>query len=326
MMSLNYRAIDYVLEGKGILYHGTIYDIPDGKIDLKQGRKYTDFGQGFYLTSSRKQAEKRAVNQYKNLNEVYIQVNAKKSKYIQENLIQLGIPVVIPYKIDKNKATKYLNRLSMVGEVPVKGDINIKIFDKISPEWARFVLNNRTPKFNNISSLAYNGDGKYDIVIGPVADGHKMGKILAEYNKIRENKEQELSEEDLQVLASKLMYKDEYNDQYSFHTKDAIKILTKLNPIYLENVNEIYKESNCFDYEEFELFKYSVASIVEDVIFLISKYTSYSKSEVEDLFYNSKTYELLQDINTGLYEEDPYLVIELLRDEIKYGYFVQREF
>ena len=326
MIRLNYRTIDSVLEGKGILYHGTIYDIPDGKISLKQGRKYTDFGQGFYLTSRRKQAEDWAVRQYRYFNEMYIKVNAEKSKYIQENLIQLKVPVLIPYKIDSNKATKYLNKLSMVGEVPVKGDINIKIFDKISPEWARFVLNNRTPKFKNISSLAYNGDGKYDIVIGPVADGHNMVKILAEYNKIRENKKQELSEEDLQVLASKLMYKNEYNDQYSFHTKDAIQMLTKLSPIYLENVSEIYKESNCFDFEEFELFKYSVDSIVEDVIFLISKYTLYSKSKAEDLFYNSKTYELLQDINTGLYEEDAYFIIGLLGDEVKYGHIIQREF
>ena len=39
-----------------------------------------------------------------------------------------------------------------------------------SPEWARFVRNNRSKKFKDYSDPECNLDNKYDIVIGPIAD------------------------------------------------------------------------------------------------------------------------------------------------------------
>ena len=40
------------------LYHGTNVDFDS--IDLEKSRKYKDFGQGFYLTDNRSQAEQLA--------------------------------------------------------------------------------------------------------------------------------------------------------------------------------------------------------------------------------------------------------------------------
>ena len=37
-----------------ILYHGTIYEIP--KVDVSRGRNHKDFGKGFYMSESKKQA------------------------------------------------------------------------------------------------------------------------------------------------------------------------------------------------------------------------------------------------------------------------------
>lgn len=41
------------------LYHGTNIDFKD--IDLTKSNKYKDFGQGFYLTDIRSQAEQLAI-------------------------------------------------------------------------------------------------------------------------------------------------------------------------------------------------------------------------------------------------------------------------
>ncbi len=41
-----------------ILYHGTNIDFD--KIDIKKTKKYKDFGQGFYLTDIKSQAEEMA--------------------------------------------------------------------------------------------------------------------------------------------------------------------------------------------------------------------------------------------------------------------------
>jgi hypothetical protein len=44
------------------LYHGTVYDFDT--IDIKQGRRYKDFGQGFYCSETRNQAVGIAIRNY----------------------------------------------------------------------------------------------------------------------------------------------------------------------------------------------------------------------------------------------------------------------
>lgn len=324
---LSTNNISNVFEGKQILYHGTIYDIPQDGIELDECRKDTDFGQGFYLTTIRKQAEEWALRQYLNLNKRYKKVNAKKSRYIQENLIQLEFPVLIPYKIEKNKATLPIKILQEYEEPEDKNkNIYVKKFETNSTEWTKFVLDNRS---RNILSLKYNGYGKYDIVIGPVADGNNLKKIVEdykEYNKKRQS-DNKVTEPDFKTIANDLTYRKKYNNQYSFHTNDALKMLTKFEPIYLKNVSKICKESTYFDYEELKLFEYSLPLIIRNIVLLLSEDKGYSTFKAEEIFYKTQTYELLQDIETGLYEEDPYFIYEtMLQDEMKYGYIIQREF
>ncbi|MBO7272049.1 MAG: DUF3990 domain-containing protein [Bacteroidaceae bacterium] len=62
-----------------ILYHGTNIDF--NVIDLSKSNKYKDFGQGFYLTAIRSQAEELA---------------AKKSRLFG------GYPVIQEYEFDEN--------------------------------------------------------------------------------------------------------------------------------------------------------------------------------------------------------------------------------
>ncbi len=116
------------------LYHGSNVDIK--VINLALCRPYKDFGQGFYLTVMKEQAEKMANRVAR---------------------IYGGSPVLNVYEIDD--------------DFTQRKDLNIKDFRaETSEEWARFVRNNRSKKFSNFSDPECNLDNKYDIVIGPIAD------------------------------------------------------------------------------------------------------------------------------------------------------------
>ena len=87
------------------LYHGSNTKIE--KIDLSKCRPYKDFGQGFYLTEIKEQAEKMA----------------SRTAHIYE-----GEPVVTEFEFDESALTK----------------LSVKQFDGPNEEWALFVLANRS--------------------------------------------------------------------------------------------------------------------------------------------------------------------------------------
>lgn len=88
------------------LYHGTNVDFD--VIDLTKSNKYKDFGQGFYLTDIRSQAEELA---------------AKKSRLFG------GYPVIQEYEFDES----LLN----------SAELKVLKFGKPSTEWAEFIFKNR---------------------------------------------------------------------------------------------------------------------------------------------------------------------------------------
>ncbi len=88
------------------LYHGTNVDFD--VIDLTRSNKYKDFGQGFYLTDIRSQAEELA---------------AKKSRLFG------GYPIIQEYEFD----------VSLLSGT----DLKVLKFDKPSAEWAEFIFQNR---------------------------------------------------------------------------------------------------------------------------------------------------------------------------------------
>lgn len=93
------------------LYHGTNVDFDD--IDLTMSNKYKDFGQGFYLTDIRSQAEELA---------------AKKSRLFG------GYPVIQEYEFDESLLSGT--------------DLKVLKFDKPSTEWAEFIFKNRNRDYN----------------------------------------------------------------------------------------------------------------------------------------------------------------------------------
>lgn len=88
------------------LYHGT--NIAFDVIDLTKSHKYKDFGQGFYLTDIRSQAEELA---------------AKKSRLFG------GYPIIQEYEFDESLLES--------------ADLQVLKFVSPSPEWAEFIFKNR---------------------------------------------------------------------------------------------------------------------------------------------------------------------------------------
>ena len=93
------------------LYHGTNIDFD--VIDLAKSNKYKDFGQGFYLTDIRSQAE---------------QLAAKKSRIFG------GYPIIQEYEFDESMLES--------------NELKILMFDTPTTEWAEFIFKNRNRDAN----------------------------------------------------------------------------------------------------------------------------------------------------------------------------------
>jgi len=160
-----------------ILYHGSNTKITN--IDLSKARPFKDFGRGFYLTEIKEQAERMAVRVADRFG---------------------GIACVSTFELNDG----FINDVNL----------NILKFDKHNKEWALFVMNNRSRNFKNFENKLYNGDNKYDIVIGAVANDdlvETFDLFRGGYMNIYE-------------VVKQIIYKDLTN-QYSFHSEKAIKYL-----------------------------------------------------------------------------------------------------
>lgn len=91
------------------LYHGTNVDFQ--QIDITKSKSFKDFGQGFYLTDIRKQAEDWA---------------KKKSELLG------GKPVLQEYDFDE--------------AIMASMELNILVFETPTEEWATFIHKNRSRK------------------------------------------------------------------------------------------------------------------------------------------------------------------------------------
>lgn len=110
------------------LYHGS--NISIDRIDLMHGRRGKDFGQGFYLSADKEQA----------------QLMAERTVDREES----GKPTIMTYLFDD----------SILHD---SNDLKIKIFEGYSIEWAEFIMMNR----QNKSPIQAHD---FDIVYGPIAN------------------------------------------------------------------------------------------------------------------------------------------------------------
>lgn len=167
-----------------ILYHGSNVEVKE--VDLSKCRPFKDFGKGFYLTTLEKQAF----------------AMARRTTVIAER----GTPVVSVWQLADDWREKGLT---------------VRSFNAPTPEWAKFVMNNRDRAFKDVESPECNRCCQYDIVTGPVANDRIAASFqlfLDEFITIDE-------------LVERLKYR-ELNDQYSFHTEQALQLLTLQGFLY----------------------------------------------------------------------------------------------
>lgn len=117
---------------KTVLYHGTVSEITEIRVD--QGRSRKDFGKGFYMAVTKQQAIGMMHKKY--------QEAVRRSRYKKETDFQKKL-----YEIELDEA--------------VLGKLDIKIFEEADIEWLDFVLMCREK-----GGMPHN----YDLVIGATAD------------------------------------------------------------------------------------------------------------------------------------------------------------
>ena len=162
------------------LYHGSNVEIDS--INLAMCRPYKDFGRGFYLTSMKEQAQKMAQ---------------------RVSRIYGGEPYVMEYIFHEEKLKEI--------------ELNTRIFEGPSKEWALFVINNRNRDYQDINSIECNHDNKYDLVIGPVADDD-LALLFRQFSGGLIS---------VEVLVEAMKFK-KLTNQYSFHTERALELLEKV--------------------------------------------------------------------------------------------------
>ena len=116
-----------------VLCHGTTYDFTE--VDVRRGKPFKDFGQGFYATQDRESAVNMALRNRD------IEIRRLKRRGITREVT----PWLYTYELDESKIEA----------------LNIKRFGSADKEWVLFITDNRT---HNPHRHAY------DIVIGPTAN------------------------------------------------------------------------------------------------------------------------------------------------------------
>lgn len=157
------------------LYHGS--NVKIDRIDLSLCKVGKDFGKGFYLNPDYSQARIMAAKTYR--------------------ILGYGSEIVNEYQFDDSVLKN-------------GSDLNIKIFDDYSEEWAEFIVLNR----RNTTLIPAH---PYDIVVGPIADdsvGVQIRRFIQGYLPVSR-------------LVEELRFHGDHAIQYFFSTERALSYLKK---------------------------------------------------------------------------------------------------
>lgn len=161
------------------LYHGSNTDIEE--IDLSKCRPNKDFGCGFYLTTIKEQAVRMA----KRVSRIY-------------------------------GGEAFLNLYEFDESALLRDNLQVKIFERPSIEWAKFIIVNRNSSRMKTISEDNNLDNRYDIVVGPIANDD-LALLFRQFS------DGVIS---VETLIEEMKFK-ELTNQYSFHTGKSIAYLSK---------------------------------------------------------------------------------------------------
>lgn len=169
-----------------ILYHGSYCEVKEP--DLTKCSKRKDFGQGFYLTSSKEQAE---------------------------NFLKTSIAkAVAGGKIEESQNFGYISSF----EIELSKKLEIHVFEEANVDWLHCIAAHRKKKlFTEIESEM----AEYDVIVGKIADDATNATLTAYLGGAFGT----VGVKDADDFCIKQLLPNKLKDQYCFKTNSAIECL-----------------------------------------------------------------------------------------------------
>lgn len=166
------------------LYHGSYCEVKQP--DIQQGARYKDFGKGFYLTSSKEQAEN------------FIKTSVRKA--------------VLSGKADEKQNFGFVS----VFRFSMNETLRIKTYPDADIEWLRCVVGHRR---KNTFSEMIDEMKKYDIIAGKIANDNTNATIAA-YMALAYG---EIGTKSADDMCISLLLPERLQDQFCLRTDAALK-------------------------------------------------------------------------------------------------------
>ena len=226
------------------LFHGSNIEIHVP--DLSRSKPYKDFGQGFYLSDNYLQAEEMAMHKVDQL--------------------RTGSKCISVFEFDEQHL--------------ISGELDIRIFDDYSEEWAYFILANRD-KYNT-KPIHH-----HDIVIGPIADDGVTFQ--------------------LRRFSTGIIPMEKLIEELKFHKGKTI-LRDRKSPQLFEEV--MIKQ---------EQIQFLIEEMTREIIIYLMQDFGYDMDKAFEIFYNSDTFERLNNTQSGLYYQSSGYVYSFLKEELLTG-------
>lgn len=174
------------LEEGLILYHGSYCAVENP--DLKKCSKFKDFGQGFYLTSSKEQAKR------------FAKISAAKAK---SNM-----------KMPQEEKFAYVSFFKVMDI----SDLKSFAFETTDEKWLHCIVAHRK---QNVFAEIRNQMKIYDVISGKIANDNTNATILAYMGNVYGK----MGTENAYKICISLLLPERLQDQFCFRTKKAISKL-----------------------------------------------------------------------------------------------------
>lgn len=169
-----------------ILYHGSYCEVKQP--DLAKCAKRKDFGQGFYLTTSKEQAES------------FLKTSIAKA-------IAAG-------RIEESRDFGYISTF----EIEFSKNLKIHVFEDADIDWLHCIAAHRKKKiFTEVESEM----AKYDVIVGKIADDATNATLAAYLGGVFGT----VGDKEADDFCIKQLLPNRLKDQYCFKTKDALECM-----------------------------------------------------------------------------------------------------
>ena len=169
-----------------ILHHGSYCEVTEP--NLAKCAKRKDFGQGFYLTTSKEQAES------------FLKTSIAKA-------IAAG-------KIEGNQDFGYISTY----EIKLLKELEVHVFEEADVNWLHCIAAHRKKKlFVEVEREM----ARYDVIIGKIADDATNATLTAYLGNVFGT----VGDKEADVFCIKQLLPNKLKDQYCFKTENALKCL-----------------------------------------------------------------------------------------------------